>query len=313
MNNLNLIIGENDKLVSFYLQDILKKIKEDNIDTINYNLKEVSFSIILDEASMISLFSNKKIIIGTNFDISKLTDKEIDYLNKYLNNINKDIYIILIANKVDGRVKTYKIFKEKFNIIETTKNDITDDLYNYIKKRIQDNNYKIDNSNIEYFLHKTGNDINNINSELDKLFIYKEDNKIILREDIDLLITDNIDNIIYEFTNAILDKDINTVIKMYNNFKIENVGIDYLLVSLSNVFRQSLIIKLLNNEHKSNLEISKIIGKKEYYVKKMLERLYQYTIDDLSNIINKLFTIDLNNKTGVSNYDELELFLITMN
>ena len=41
---------------------------------------------------------------------------------------------------------------------------------------------------------------------------------------------------------------------------------DYLIASLANVFRQAYIIKVLYNDNKSNLEISKIIGKKEFYV-----------------------------------------------
>lgn len=312
MNNLNLIIGSDDKLIDFYLNDLLKKIDYIKDNKIIYNLKENNLSDILDEASMISLFSDKKVIIGTNFDISKLSEDDTKYLEGYLSNINKDIYIILITSKVDTRLKTYKLIKDKFNIIDSSKNKIEDDLFTYIKEKIKDNNYKIDNQNITYLLEKTGNDINNINSELNKLFIYKIDDLVILREDIDKLITDTIDNVIYEFTNAVLEKNTDKVIKMYNDFKIENVGIDYLLVSLSNIFRQSLIIKLLYNNHKSNIEIATFIGKKEFYVKKMLERLYMYSKEDIINIINKLFEIDLNYKTGISNYDELELFLMNI-
>ena len=311
MNNLNLIISEDEKIISFYIQDILKNIKYEEDNKIIYNLKENKFSDILDEASMISLFSKTKVIIGENFDINKLSDNDTEYLSKYINNINKDVYIILISSKVDGRVKAYKLFKDNFNII-TSSDNITDNLFKYIKDLIKNNNYKIDDYNITYLISKTGNDINNINSELTKIFLYKNDNKEILKEDIDLLVSDTIDNVIYEFTNAVLEKDIDKVIKMYNNFKIENVGIDYLLVSLSNVFRQSLIIKLLNQQGKTNLEISKVLGKKEFYIKKMIERLYIYTVDDICKIINKLFEIDLNNKLGNSNYDELELFLINV-
>ena len=310
MNNLYLIIGENKENNDFYLHDILSKIdtSEDNI--IRYDLNDDTFNDILDEASMISLFSNIKVIIGYNFDISKMTDNENIYLNNYLKDINKDTYIILLAPKVDARLKSYKLFKDSFMIIDGFKMDNKDDLFKYISNKCKDNKYKIDHGNIEYFLDKVGNDINNINLELDKLFNYKDQDKTINRNDIELLITDNIDNVIYEFTNAFLENDIDTTIKMYNNFKLENISFDYLISSLSNVLRQSLIIKILASENKSSFEIAKIIGKKEFYVKKMLERLYQYTTIDLGNYITKLAKIDANFKSGKSNIDELELFLI---
>ena len=310
MNNLNLIIGEDKQLIDYYLQDILKKINYNDEDKITYDMSINTLSDILDEASMISLFSSIKVIIGNNFDISKINDNEFEYLTKYTLNINKDCYIVLIASKVDGRSKYYKLIKDKFNIIDTSKSNNKDELLNYIKNKINENKYKIDYYNIEYLLNKVGNDINNINLELDKLFIYKENDKIINKEDIDLLIIDNIDNIIYEFTNAFIDKNMDKVIKMYHDFKKQNIGADYLISSLSNVLRQVLIIKILSNNGKSNLEISKVIGKKEFYVKKMLERLYQYTEKDICNLITNLSKVDLELKNGESNIDSLEFYLL---
>ncbi len=313
LNNLYLIIGDDETKIDFYRQDLLSQIKGNEENKITYDMHDHTLGDILDEASMISLFASTKVILGINFDITKISDYDYDYLSKYLDNINKEVYIILIASKIDARVKSYKLIKDKFTIIDTTKDSNIDNILLYTTNRIKENNYKIDSYNIEYFLNKVGNDINNINSELDKLFIYKEDSKEITREDIDLLITDNIDTIIYEFTNAILENNLDAITKMYHNFKLENISYDYLLVSISNVFRQALVIKLLANDNKSNSEIAKIIGKKEFYVKKMLERLYSYTEKDLCHYISKLATIDKNNKAGKSNIDELELFLLDMN
>ena len=312
MNNLNLIIGEDKKLIDFYSDNILSNIDYLDDNKITYDMNECSIGDILDEASMISLFASTKVIIGTNLDINKITEADYDYLSKYVSNINKDVYIILIANKVDARLKNYKIFKDKFNIIDTSKSNNRDDLIAYIKDKIKENKYKIDNYDIEYLLDKVGNDINNINSELTKLFIYKEEDKTISREDIDLLIIDNIDNIIYEFTNAVLDKDADKITKMYHDFKIENVTPDYLISALSNSFRQALIIKMLHDDKKSNLDIAKVIGKKEFYVKKMLERLYSYSKEDIGNLIVKLADVDNDLKSGKSNIDSLSIFLLNI-
>ena len=65
MNNLNLIIGDDKELVNFYLQDIVNKINSE--DKVYCDLSNVPFSSIIDEASMMSLLSSKKIIIASNF------------------------------------------------------------------------------------------------------------------------------------------------------------------------------------------------------------------------------------------------------
>ncbi len=310
-NNLYLIIGEDNELVNFYLTSILENTLFNEEEKIEYDMTVSSISDILDEASMISLFSSKKIIIGREFDTKKMNDNDLDYLKRYIDNINKEVYIVLIAKKIDARSKEYKIFKDSFKVIETDKNNDSDkDILKYIDSYILDKGYRIDRYNLEYLLSKLGNNIVNIKIELDKIFLYLDDDKEINREVIDLLISDNIDNIIYEFTNAVLDKDYDTVMKMYSEFKIENIGYDYLLVSLDNVFRQTLIIKMLYNQGSSNSDIAKVIGKKEFYVKKMLERLYNYKEDELARMIDRLAIIDRDYKTGKSNIDMLELFLI---
>ncbi len=311
MNNLNLIIGDNNELIDFHLKNILDNLEYQEENKIIYDMNINNLNDILDESSMISLFGNIKIIIGNNFDISKLKEDNINYLEKYLSNINKNSYIILIASKIDARVKAYKLIKDKFNIIDTNKDNADKSIEIYVKNKLK--GYKIESYVLEYLINKLGQDINNIDLELNKLLIYKEDSKLINKEDIDLLIFDNIDNIIYEFTNAVLEEDIDKVSKMYDDFTKQNIGFDYLISTLSNTFRQALIIKMMHNDNNSNLEISKIIGKKEFYVKKMLERIYKYSEKDLSKMITKLADIDYKYKSGESNYDILKLFLININ
>lgn len=310
MNNLTLLIGEDYKLIDFYLNDIITKISNTEENKIVYDLISDSFSDILDEASMISLFGTKKIIIGNNFDISTMKDGDISYLEKYCRNVISDNYIVLIAKKIDYRLKKAKIFSDNFNIIDTNKTNNSNKIRDFYLNYIKENGFKIDDYILDYLVDKLGDDINNIKIELDKIFLYKNKDNFIDKDTISLLIPDNIDNIMYEFTNAVIDKDYNKVSKMYSNFKNENMSFDYLLVSLANVFRQSLIIKILSNRKESNLSISSLIGKKEYFVKKMQEKLYSYSIKDICDNINKLAIIDREIKMGISNYDALELFLL---
>ena len=313
MNNLHLIISNETSQTNFYLHKILDNIKYEEDNKITYDLDTSSFSSILDEASMLSLFGGNKVIIGSNFDLNKLNDNDLEYLNNYLKNINKDNIIILITSKIDARKSSYKVFKDNFNIINTVNVNNEDDIKKYIKKIVKDNGYEMTDMTINCFMIKVGNDINDMNNELNKLFIYKENDKVIDNNDINLLITDNIDTIIYEFTNAILDDDTGLVMKMYNNFKLQNISFDYLIASIANTFRQALIIKILHEEGRSNADIAKYLGKKEFYVKKMLERIYKYSQQDLMKYITKLASIDKKYKTGECTINALELFLISKN
>ena len=139
MNNLNLIIGTNPEQIDLYINNILNKIEYLPENKITYDLSIDTLSSVLDEASMMSLFSDIKVIIGNNFDLNKLNDNDIEYLKGYVKSINKDAYIILIASSVDQRKSSYKIFKEYFKIIDTVKLDSRDDLYKYVNNIIKEN------------------------------------------------------------------------------------------------------------------------------------------------------------------------------
>lgn len=309
-SNLFLLVGEDKKLIDFSLFEILNDIEYDDNNKIIYDMDNDSFMDVIEEASMVSLFSPIKVIIVNNFIVDKLSEIELDYLEKYINGKNKDVYIIFISSKVDARKKSYKLFKDNFKVIEVDKVD-SSNINDYVINRIKDRGYKIDSINVDYFISKVGNDINNINNELEKLFVYKESDKKILREDIDLLVFDNIDNVIYEFTNAILDNDYEKIKVMYDKFVLDNVSVDYLIATIAGSFRTSLIIKLLSNKNMNNFEIANIIGKKEFFVKKSLDRLYRYTVSDLEGYINKLAMIDRNIKSGKDNVNSFELLLFS--
>lgn len=309
MNKNYLIFSADDEIINFYLQDILKKIKYNETDRINIDLSISKFDDVITEASIPSMFSSIKVIVAKNFEIDKVTEEEYLKLSKYLSYDSKDVYIILLANKVDARRKNYKLFKDNFKVIgEEVKSSLN--VKEYICDYVKENKYKFNDMDIDYFISLVGYNVNNIKNELDKLFLYKIKDKCITKDDIDLLINANIDDAMYEFTNAILDNNYDKVVTMYEKFKRDNVSFDYLISSIAGSIRTNLIIKILSKEGKSNIEIANIIGKKEYFVKKSLERLYQYTVDSLTNYLGELALIDRNFKSGKSNIDELELFIL---
>lgn len=304
--NVYLITGSNDSVISNTVSDILKQVNCDDNNKIIYNLKENTISDVIEEANTISLFRSNKVILVYSSGIDKLDDEE---LIMYLNNYNKDVYLIFIVEKSDARKKIVKLINEKGISIDS---DNVDKSYNknYVVSYLKDNGYKMNSNVIECFLSRVSDNIDDIRNELDKLFIYKLDDKNISLDDVKLITYDNTDNIIYEFTNALLEKDENKAISMYHSFIDSNMAIDYILASIYNSYRTLYQIKELNKNN-SIRDISKTIGKKEYYVEKMLYRSMNYNDSELLDIIHTLAMIDKNYKSGLCNpVMEVELFIL---
>ena len=304
--NVYLITGSNDSVISNTVSDILKQVNCDDNNKIIYNLKENTISDVIEEANTVSLFRSNKVILVYSSGIDKLDDEE---LIMYLNNYNKDVYLIFIVEKSDARKKIVKLINEKGISIDS---DNVDKSYNknYVVSYLKDNGYKMNSNVIECFLSRVSDNIDDIRNELDKLFIYKLDDKNISLDDVKLITYDNTDNIIYEFTNALLEKDENKAISMYHSFIDSNMAIDYILASIYNSYKTLYQIKELNKNN-SIRDISKTIGKKEYYVEKMLYRSMNYNDNELLDIIHTLAMIDKNYKSGLCNpVMEVELFIL---
>ena len=279
MHNIYLLIGNDNNIIENSIKEILSKIEYDKNNKIIYNLKEDDILDVINEANTLSLIPSNKVILVYNSE--SLFTNQSEELIKYLNNYNKSVYIIFITEKSDSRKKIYKEFEKVSKIINISDSD--DYPREYIINYLKVNDYKMDNSLIDYLLSRTKLNIDNIKNELDKLFLYKMEDKVITKEDIDKLTYNNRDNLIYEFTNAILDGDNNKAIEMYHNFILDNTSIDYLLISIYNSYKTLYQVKLLNKS--LSILITLII---------LFPLIPIYGISLNSLILNKIFLLSIN-------------------
>ena len=204
MNNLYFIESDNFDLVIIKVKEILAKRKLDFNNLIIYDMEEANISDAISDLDTYSLFNETKIILCKNsvFLTSCKTEinHNINYLEKYLNNPNLNNILILSGSKLDGKKNIAKLVKEKCELVDTNI-----DLVKYIKNKAI--GYKIDDIVIRYLLSATGDEINNIDNELDKLLAYKDNEREILKEDIDLITIKKIDGNIYDLIDAIINKD----------------------------------------------------------------------------------------------------------
>ena len=299
--NLYLFYGNNKSIINDKINNIINKYNIVDNNIIKYDLED-NLDNIIEEASMISLFGNTKLIlINTTFK----EDIDIDKLDDYLNNYNKNSYIVFISNdKVDTRRKLYKLIT-KYGTIEEVNND-DNYIRSYIKEYIKD--YKID---INYFLSKVSDNLDDIKNELDKLMLYRMEDKNITNKDIDDLVISNIEEDIFALTDSVITNNIDKSITLYNKFMDKNYEPIYIIGLLGNQFSLLYQVKKLYNMGKSNNDIASILGVHPYRVKLAIQNSYYYTEEDLIKYIYKLGNLDKDIKTG--NIDKtlgLELFLI---
>ena len=282
MDKLILIEGENPVLIQKEIDKIINKLT--NYELIKYDLNEIEFNKIIEDLDTYDMFLKQKVIIGYNplFLIEK-TDFKEDKLLKYINNPSDNI-LILVVNKLNNRLKLVTEIKKLFKII-TIKNI---DYNTFIENNLE--NYKMDKSTIQYFLNKVGQNYNIIESELEKLKLYKVDKKIITKEDIDLISNRNIESSIFDLIDSIVKKDKKKVYELYEHFLSSGTEIIQIMIMLANQIRLIYNVKVLNRL--SDSEISNLLEVHEYPVKLARNKGYNYSKKELLNMLYNLAILD---------------------
>ena len=310
MNSIYLLYGTDKGVINNEIDKILKDINSNDIT--RYSMDAIDIDTIITDVSTISMFGDKRVVIVDNAYIF-MANKNIDNINileEYIKNTNINNYLIFITynDKVDTRKKIYKLIKDKGKILECKKGD-NNYLIDYVKNYLNEANYKMED--INYFLGVVGSDLDNIKNELEKLFMYKLDDKKIINSDIDKVCVRVIDDDIFSLTDAIILNDTNKAMSLLEEFLNKSYDEIYILNLLVGQFRFLFQVKRLVNKNKNYSEIAKILEVNPYRVKFTLKKLYNYTEKDLLDRIKMLAEIDRKIKLGLMNKKlALELFII---
>lgn len=300
--DFGLIKNEVDKLI--------KKI--DTTDIIYYDLETTNLIDIIDDASTISMFSSKKVIVVENayFLCANKNIDNIDLLENYINHPNINTYMIFVSltEKIDTRKKITKLISSNGIITELNKID-ENYLINYTKEYLKENNYKIED--IKYFLNNVSSNLYDIKNELDKLMMYKLKEKYITNEDIDNTTVKTMDEEIFVLTDSIILKDTFKSLNLLEEFLNKNYDEVHIIMLLASQFRFLFQIKRLYNKNKSESEIARDLGVNPYRVKFSLKKIYSYSEAMLLDYIKQIAKMDHDIKLGLIDKKlALELFII---
>ena len=305
MNKIYLIYGEED----YFINKEINKIKNEYTDyeVVNYDMTLNNISDALEDALMGSLFSSNKLIICTNAFFLTGTkcdiEHKIDDLLKYLTIESDNILVISVnSDALDNRKKIVKELN-KFKVIKCDKLK-SNELNRFIKDYCKENNYRINDDAVNLIIERLNDDLYIISSELDKMFLYKEDN-VITKIDVLEVVSRVINTNIFDLINAIVEKNVDKALFVYDDLVLINEEEIKLIVTLANQFRLIYQVKSMFKSGYSELDISKSLGAHPYRIK--LANGVNISMDNVLKILRSLALLDENIKTG--KVDKKEAFL----
>ena len=291
-DKLFLIYGEEPFLINKKINEII-----DKENTTIYDMNERVIDDVIEDLLSFSLFSNNKDILCTNCTFLTSSTDDKHSLNLLKNILDKDLenrLILTVNSKVDERKKIVKEVLRLGNVFlfNTLKEY---EVSKYIEKEFKDLGYKLDNETLNYFHSFVGNDLGIINSEINKLTLYKED-KLVIKDDIDSITSRVLENNIFDLIDSVVKKDIDKSLRIYDDFILMNEEEIKLISMLGDQFRLIYQVKTMYLSGYTESDIIKELGVHPYRIKLAKESLI--TLGEAKDYLLKLYDLDVDIKTG---------------
>ncbi len=309
--------GENEFRINKEIEKIkLKYLEENQIDFNFDRISNPSATDILNIADSYPVIADKRIILIDSFEDAILNDED---LIRYANNPSPTSIIIFYKNapKLNENNSFLKTLKPKkyFKLIKI-RPLYDSELPKYISEMCREKKINMNEETIYYFLRIIGNNLYNINNELDKIsnsfnnVINNNDNnnnnvinnaknqKQITFKDIKSLIAVSRTFTVFDLIDAIVDKDFK---KAYNIFCLIYEEGEEPVKIISILYTEIKKIHKGKLMDKSGIDLNTILSVNNvqpFLKNKYLARMNSYKLKNLEDIIKIIEDTDIKLKTS---------------
>ena len=290
-----LLYGSEDYLKKQYKQK-LKVALLDGSDEMNYSYfegKDIEVNKIIGFADTLPFFAERRVVLVENSGLFKSANELADYLP----NMPDTTVMVFVENEIDKRNKLYKAVS-KLGVVSEMNGMDERSLKVWIASRLKSDGKKITEQTVDYFLNKTGADMETINSELEKLICYALDKEVITNAEVDQVVTVQITGQIFAMIDAIGSKKQHIALQLYYDLlalKEKPMTILYLITRHFNILLQ---VKELSALHYDNGSIAKKVGVPPFAVGKYLAQGRNFTNELLMQALQTSVDIEEQVKTG---------------
>lgn len=264
--HMYLLYGEEAYLRRQY-RDRLKQALAGSGDPMNthyYEGKNTVCGELVDLAETLPFLAERRVIVIENSGFFKHGGEA---LAEYLGTPSETAYFVFAETEVDKRSKLYKTVNKNGLAVEFPVQDVNT-LKRWILGIVKKENQTITQQALEYFLDKTGTDMENIHSELEKLLCYCMDKEGIREQDIEEICTRKVSSQIFDMINAIAENKQKEALKLYYDLLALREAPMRILFLISRQFNLLLQVKELKKKGYDNKMIASKTGLPPFVVGK---------------------------------------------
>lgn len=297
-NHIYLLYGEEAYLRRQYRDRLKDALIGD--DTMNYHYyegKNISIGEVIDQAETLPFFAQKRLIMIENSGFFKSGG---DALADYLKEPAPAAYFVFVETEMDKRSRLYKTVQSKGCAVEFAVQDEAT-LKRWILGMVKKENKKISGQTLDFFLDKTGTDMENIRREIEKLFCYCLDKDAITAADIDAVCTRRLGNHIFDMVGAIADKQQKKALELYYELLAQKEPPMRIMFLIARQFNLLFQVKELRGKGYSNKIIGEKVGLPGFVAGKYVTQASRFKTEEIRDALKVCVETEEAVKTGRMN------------
>ena len=298
--------GEEDFDIELEVEKLKKKLDKNFLDMSFKTYNNPKFpDLIAILRSQPMMFGKMLVVINCYEYFSKtFEDKEIKEIESAIENNTDNLDIVFVAQiprnsgkKLDSRKKFFKILSKQnakeCAVIPTYK---TADLEARITKLAKDKGIKLDKNALTAIIVQVGNNLRQINKELEKLKLFAYPKEIITADMVKEICISVED--LFSFSDFLMENEKDKALLEYRKLLDKKHPLE-ILATLQTMLRRWIILKA-KAQSSSSLELARMTGMHEYVVKLTLQKLKKTNLKDLVHMKQNLTTAEYNVKAGLA-------------
>lgn len=266
-------------------------------DTMNYNHfegKGLDINEIIGLAETMPFFAEHRLIVIEDSGFFKSAPEE---LTAWIPSIPETTCLIFVESEVDKRGKLYKAVKKVGYAAELNHQDAAQ-LSRWAAGLLAKEGKKITARTMELFLSKTGEDMDNIRMELEKLICFTMGRDVVTDEDVEEICAAQAVNKIFEMIGAIASRQTRKAMDLYEDLLTLREPPMRILFLIARQFNQILQVKELMGK---GMERNAIAGKMKiqpFIVGKTMPQARSFTREQILSYVGLCAQLEEDVKTG---------------
>lgn len=249
-----LLYGEEAYLKRSYKKRLIQALIPEG-DTMNFNAYEgkgLDVKEIISIADTMPFFADYRLVLLENTGFFKTSSEE---LANYVKKIPESTVLLFVEEEADRRGKLFKEVKDKGYVCELTRQP-DGKIITWLLGLMKKENKKITEKDMKLFLSYTGNDMENIYQEWQKLSSYTLNRDVITSEDIEAVCTVQTTSRIFEMIHAISEHRQKQALEYYYDLLTLKEPPMRILFLMAREYRLLLQVKQLVAEGRGTADIT---------------------------------------------------------